>query len=172
MSFKNFLNIISKRLGFTKIEINVLFFVSIIFIFGLFIKYTKVKIYSNSVKKFDYNYQDSLFKAVKIAGDKKEVNEKNFEIIVDSKQELSDFSANKKVSKKNSTSLPNLRININSANVANLTKLPGIGLKTAENIVELRKLRNGFKSIDELKDIKGIGVSKFNKIKNYVFIEN
>lgn len=172
MSFKDFTNNISKRFGLTKIEFNVMFFISAVFILGLFLEYTKIKLNPISTKQFDYNYQDSLFKALKIANEQKLINEKNVEKIVDSEQELSDFSTNKKDSKKKVVPLGNLRINLNSANVVNLTELPGIGLKTAEKIIELRKLRNGFKNIEEIKDVKGIGNSKFNKIKNYIFIEN
>ena len=56
-------------------------------------------------------------------------------------------------------------VNINTATVNELCKLPGIGEKTAEKIIEYRKKSGGFETIEELKKIEGIGESKFNKIK-------
>ncbi len=56
-------------------------------------------------------------------------------------------------------------VNINTATINELCKLPGIGEKTAEKIIEYREKTDGFDSIYELKNIEGIGESKFNKIK-------
>ncbi len=48
--------------------------------------------------------------------------------------------------------------------------LPGIGIKTAERILAYRKASGRFNSIDELLEVKGIGNSKFDKIKKYIFV--
>jgi competence protein ComEA len=48
-------------------------------------------------------------------------------------------------------------ININTADVEELTKLKGIGVKKAEAIVAWRKENGNFKSVDQLLDVKGIG---------------
>ena len=56
-------------------------------------------------------------------------------------------------------------VNINTASVDELCKLPGIGEKIAERIIEYRDSIDGFESVDELKNVEGIGDSKFNKIK-------
>ncbi|KAB2842986.1 MAG: helix-hairpin-helix domain-containing protein [Melioribacteraceae bacterium] len=64
-----------------------------------------------------------------------------------------------------------LSININKAGIEILTTLPGIGLKTAEKIIALRDSKGGFKKLDELMEVKGIGAQKFNAIKKYLFIE-
>ncbi len=50
-------------------------------------------------------------------------------------------------------------------------KLPGIGEKTASNIIEFRNSRSGFNNLTELKEVKGIGETKFEKIKKYLFID-
>lgn len=48
-------------------------------------------------------------------------------------------------------------VNINTADVAELTKLKGIGVKKAEAIVAWRTENGAFKSVDQLIEVKGIG---------------
>jgi|UniRef100_A0A7V3RHR9 competence protein ComEA len=62
------------------------------------------------------------------------------------------------------------QISINSADVEELCALPGIGPAIAQRIVEYRKKNGGFKSIDEIKAVKGIGEKLFEKIKPYIKI--
>ena len=59
-------------------------------------------------------------------------------------------------------------VSINSANLDELITLPGIGEKTANLIIEYRKQYGGFKYLEELKNVKGIGDAKFNKIKDKI----
>lgn len=63
------------------------------------------------------------------------------------------------------------KININQADAAQLEGLPGIGAKTAEQIVKHRETQGAFKSIEELKKIKGIGEKTFEKIKERITVE-
>lgn len=56
-------------------------------------------------------------------------------------------------------------INLNSANLDQLESLPGIGRKTAERIIEHRTKSGGFKRIEELMNVKGIGEKSFLKLK-------
>ena len=56
-------------------------------------------------------------------------------------------------------------INLNSATVEQLEALPGIGPKTAQLIVEYRQKSGGFKKVEELMNIKGIGEKSFLKLK-------
>jgi competence protein ComEA len=53
--------------------------------------------------------------------------------------------------------VPKDAVNINTADVQELTKLKGIGEKKAEAIVAWRKENGNFKSVDELLEVKGIG---------------
>jgi competence protein ComEA len=48
-------------------------------------------------------------------------------------------------------------ININTASVDELTQLQKVGPKTAENIVAYRDANGPFKTIDDLKNVKGVG---------------
>ena len=63
---------------------------------------------------------------------------------------------------------PKNTINLNTATVEQLATLPGIGPKTAERIVEYRTKSGGFKKIEELMNVKGIGEKSFLKIKPLV----
>ena len=60
------------------------------------------------------------------------------------------------------------KININTADVAELTTIPGIGPKTAEAIVAYRKDKGEFKKIDDLVEVKGIGPKKLENIRPYL----
>lgn len=59
------------------------------------------------------------------------------------------------------------KLNLNTASFDDLTRVPGIGPKTALLILERRE-RKKFTNVDELKEIKGIGDKKLEKIKEYV----
>jgi competence protein ComEA len=48
-------------------------------------------------------------------------------------------------------------ININTASVDELTQLQKVGPKTAENIVAYRDVNGPFKTLDDLKNVKGVG---------------
>ena len=56
-------------------------------------------------------------------------------------------------------------ININTATLQELEALNGIGPVKAQAIIDYRKANGPFKSIDQLKDVKGVGDATFDKIK-------
>lgn len=56
-------------------------------------------------------------------------------------------------------------VNINSASVEQLTQIKGIGDVKAERIVEYRDKNGAFKTLDELKNVKGIGEGTLKKVK-------
>lgn len=60
------------------------------------------------------------------------------------------------------------KISINSANQAQLDTLPGIGEVFAKRIIEYRSKNGQFKTIEELKNVKGIGESLFESLKDLV----
>ncbi len=59
-------------------------------------------------------------------------------------------------------------VNINSATENELIALPGIGPSKAHAIAEYRQQQGGFKSVDELKEVKGIGSATLDKLRAYV----
>ena len=61
-------------------------------------------------------------------------------------------------------------VNLNTATVAQLETLPGIGPATAQRILEYRQKSGGFKKVEELMNVRGIGEASFLKIKPLVSI--
>ena len=62
-------------------------------------------------------------------------------------------------------------IDINSASVTTLTRIPGIGDVFAERIIEYRNSLGGFASLEQLYEIKGITVNKFSKVLPYLVLQ-
>jgi comEA protein len=62
-------------------------------------------------------------------------------------------------------------VNVNTASTDELQLLPGIGAARADAVITLRKQRGGFKSVDELKDVKGIGDVGLDRLRPYVRLE-
>lgn len=67
--------------------------------------------------------------------------------------------------------LPAHKLNLNTATLEELDALPGIGSALAQRILDYRAQKGGFKSIDELKEVRGIGDTLFNQIKGLVTVE-
>jgi len=65
---------------------------------------------------------------------------------------------------------PKGTINLNSASVDQLETLPGVGRRMAERIVEYRQKSGGFKKIEDLMNVQGIGEKNFLKLKPLVFV--
>ncbi len=61
-------------------------------------------------------------------------------------------------------------VNLNTATAADLEALPGVGSSTARLIIEHRDKNGGFKKVEELMNIKGIGEKSFLKLKPMVTV--
>lgn len=57
-------------------------------------------------------------------------------------------------------------VNLNSATVAEIASLPGIGPKTADLVVQYRQKNGPFKKIEEIMNVRGVGEKSFLKIKD------
>lgn len=63
------------------------------------------------------------------------------------------------------------KININTATEEELDTLPGIGPSTAAKILDYRKEKGKFKTIEEIKEVSGIGENKYEKIKDKITVK-
>ena len=61
-------------------------------------------------------------------------------------------------------------VNLNTATAAQLESLPGIGPAMAQRIVEYRQQSGGFKKIEELMNVRGIGEASFLKLKPLITV--
>lgn len=61
-------------------------------------------------------------------------------------------------------------VDINAASLADLETLPGIGRQTAERIIEYREKNGGFKKVEELMNVRGIGEKSFLRLKPMVAV--
>ena len=59
-------------------------------------------------------------------------------------------------------------VSINKANAEELQAVKGIGPSLAERIIEYREANGAFKSLENLKEVRGIGDAKFEKLKGQI----
>ena len=59
-------------------------------------------------------------------------------------------------------------VNINTATSEELQLLPGIGVSRAQSVIATRKQRGGFKSVDDLLEVKGIGAASLERLRPFV----
>jgi competence protein ComEA len=65
---------------------------------------------------------------------------------------------------------PGALIDLNSATIAQLETLPGIGPSLAGAIVTERERRGGFRSVNELREVRGIGEARFADLRDRVTV--
>lgn len=155
----------SQKVGLTETELKVNLFLLVILFVGIIIKLFNWEIEIPEKTTFNYSKSDSIFYSTS-ALNAASIENKAF----DSKQESSDFNKGNFNPTVKKPKLAEKSINLNNADLEELAMLPGIGVKTAEKILAYRRASGGFSSINELMEVKGIGDSKFEKIKKYIFV--
>jgi len=61
-------------------------------------------------------------------------------------------------------------VNLNTATMDQLATIPGIGVKTAERIIAYREKNGGFKKIEDLMNVQGVGEKSFLKMKPLITV--
>ena len=161
---------LSKKIGFTETETAVILFLTGLFILG-FVYVEFIKNDTAEYKHVDYTKQDSLFAYYSNINPEFDLDDPRLDSNLEIKRQVLELSDTFAYVKKDLSFLTEKSINLNTAGINELVKLPGIGEKTAEKIIQLRSERGKFKRLEELLDVRGIGEVKFNKIKKFLYIE-
>ena len=143
----------------SKSEQRALLLVALIIITAILIEWFKP--HQIHTKIYDYSLQDSLFKALSLQTSTENTTQTSAAV---------SSPAPALVKKKTKKELQAKSININKAGKDELTRLPRIGPKIAERIIAYRKKNGPFKSIDEIKKVKGIGNKTFNKLAPFIVV--
>lgn len=61
-------------------------------------------------------------------------------------------------------------VNLNTATAEQLAAIPGVGPKMAERIIDYRQKNGGFKKIEDLMNVSGVGEKSFLKMKPLITI--
>lgn len=167
-----------KYFSFTKNELKAILFMTLVLLSGLSIKYIKNLTSDNSFI-FDYSESEETFKRLSgssanlLTKDSSDRTGSGSSVTISDKLKSAEDSlksTEKKKSKKEEKLKPK-SININTATKEILIMLPGIGESTAEKIINYRETHNGFKKIEHIMKVKGIGKKKFEKLKEYITID-
>jgi competence protein ComEA len=67
--------------------------------------------------------------------------------------------------------VPQEKLDLNSASEKELTDLPGIGPSHAASIIKERNLRGGFRTVDDLLKVQGIGRKLVARLRPYVIVK-
>lgn len=122
-----------------------------------------------------FKLEDGMKIYIPIIGENMEQNEQNqsenmmdetSKYITSSSGVIQDEQMNKQSEQKKSE-----KININTATQTELETLPGIGPSTSLKIVNYREENGKFKSIEEIKEVSGIGEAKYENIKDLICAE-
>ena len=124
---------------------------------------TAVEKVGGTTKKADLN---GVNMAIKAQDEMHYIIPKIGEVVKDNtSQVLKDDNTNQNESSKAS------QININIATIEELDTLPGVGEATANKIVNHRSENGDFKSIEEIKNVNGIGDKKFEDMKDLICVK-
>ncbi len=91
-------------------------------------------------------------------------------IIDDLNENSSIIGGSSESSKKNTTSKTSGKVNLNTASKEELETLNGIGSSKAESIIQYRSTCGAFRTIEDIKNISGIGDAVYAKIKDYITV--
>jgi comEA protein len=166
-----------KNISFTKNEMKVIIFIITVLVVGFSIKYYKYVAAGSDA--YDFTQSDAEFKKrsmliysggsdtiEEFTPEEKELLERIQQDENEQQDERSYFK------QRNRIELTEKSININTASREELERLPGIGETIAERIIVYRQQNpKGFRKIEDIMKVKGIGQKKFDKMKIYLTVE-
>lgn len=91
-------------------------------------------------------------------------------IIIPDNSNHENTNVNVNILRSNKDNLSSNLININTADEKELDSLPGVGPSKAKDIIRYREEKGEFKSIEDIKNVKGIGESSFEKLKDKITV--
>lgn len=89
--------------------------------------------------------------------------------ILSKEEALANVKADNQIIQTNNTLDDNKKVNINTADIDKLKSLPGIGDSKAKKIIDFRE-NNKFESIEDMKNVDGIGEKTFENLKDYISV--
>lgn len=170
-----------KQFTFTKNETKVIIFTVSILFCGFVVKYYNQILTDKNNYVYDFSKDDSIFNErsshiykVKSLSDSTDTSHTGSDDSAIKLLEQSEDSLS--VKEKNSNNKPESYfksevVNINTATKEELIGLPGIGEATAMKILDYRQQKKGFKKIEDIMNVKGIGKKKFENLKNFIKTE-
>lgn len=155
-----------------KAKIFSLFFVSIGIIVGSFFIFWQIQ--KQNAPRVDSSQNEQLRSEVESLNKKiEELNKTLSEVRTESETKVETTivpSGSGKVAGANSTNQISGKVNLNTAGLGELDSLPGIGPTYAQRIIDYRSANGGFKTIEEVQKVKGIGPKTFEKIRDLITI--
>jgi comEA protein len=160
--------------GFTPTESKVVLFLIFTFVAGGAIKIYNIYFPRNLSSRFDYSGVEKEFARRSKAIDSLEASLSKGEL--ETSDSLMPAGRTRGPSSLDETKIQKgipagTFINLNTASKENLMKLPGVGEATAERILLYREENGKFENIEELKNVRGIGEKRFEKIRPLIKAE-
>ena len=128
----------------------------------------------NNPGLIELNVGSRVNDAIELAGgltEQADVSKTNLAYILSDGEKIYIPNKNDEINENNILQNSNSKININLATVSELQTIPGVGESTAKSILEYREKNGKFMLIDDIKNVSGIGESKFEKMKEYITIK-